>query len=113
MRRGEIWTVAGGAAYAGKPRPAVILQADVFGGTDSVVVCPFTSDPTPAPSFRIPIEPTGANGLRAPCTLMIDKLTAVPRARLRRRLGVLADDALLRLGRVLVTFLGIAGSVGR
>jgi mRNA interferase MazF len=46
MKRGEIWTVAGGAAYAGKPRPAVIIQDDRFDANDSVIVCPVTSDPS-------------------------------------------------------------------
>ena len=46
MKRGEVWTVAGGAAYAGKPRPAVIVQDDRFDANDSIVVCPLTTDPT-------------------------------------------------------------------
>ena len=46
MKRGEIWTVAGEAAYAGKPRPAVIVQDDRFDANDSIVVCPLTTDPT-------------------------------------------------------------------
>lgn len=107
MRRGEIWTVAGGAAYAGKPRPAVILQDDSFDANDSVVVCPFTTDPTTAPSFRIPVEPTPANGLQVACALMVDKLTAVPRKRLRRKLGVIEAEQQLRLNRTVVTFLGL------
>jgi mRNA interferase MazF len=48
VRRGEIWTVAGGAAYAGKPRPAVIVQDDRFDGNDPVVVCPMTRRPSAA-----------------------------------------------------------------
>ena len=35
MKRAEVWTVAGGPDYAGKPRPAVILQDDAFAGTAS------------------------------------------------------------------------------
>ncbi len=73
MRRGEIWTVAGGKNYAGKPRPVVIVQDDSFDGTDSITVCPFTSDETDAPLFRVPIEPNDRNGLNAPCRLMVDK----------------------------------------
>ena len=57
MKRGEIRTVAGGAAYAGKPRPAVIVQDDRFDANDSIVVCPLTTDPTPAPIFRLPSSP--------------------------------------------------------
>ena len=53
MKRGEVWTVAGGAAYAGKPRPAVIVQDDRFDANDSIIVCPLTTDPTPAPIFRL------------------------------------------------------------
>jgi mRNA interferase MazF len=66
MRRGEIWTVAGGKDYAGKPRPIVILQDDSFEGTASVTVCAFTTDETEAPLFRLPVEPNERNGLRAP-----------------------------------------------
>ena len=53
MKRGEIWTVAGGKDYAGKPRPVLILQDDRFDMTDSVTVCAFTTDPTDAPLFRL------------------------------------------------------------
>jgi mRNA-degrading endonuclease toxin of MazEF toxin-antitoxin module len=66
MRRGEIWTVAAGQGYAGKPRPAVILQDDRFDATDSVTLCIVTTDPTDAPLFRLPIAPNETNGLRAP-----------------------------------------------
>ena len=107
MKRGEIWTVAGGAAYTGKPRPALILQDDAFSTTDFVVVCPLTTDPTEAPTFRIPIGPTQENGLVVSCAMMVDKVSAVPRTRLRRRLGALDDDGMLRLNRTVAAFLGL------
>ncbi len=66
MKRGEIWTVAGGPAYAGKPRPAVIVQDNRFDANDSIIVCPLTTDATVAPIFRLPVTPTAANGLQAP-----------------------------------------------
>ena len=81
MRRGEIWTVAGGSDYAGKPRPAVILQDDRF-DTDSVTVCPFTTDTTEALLFRVEIEPGAENGLSQACRLMVDKITTVRRSAL-------------------------------
>jgi mRNA interferase MazF len=85
MRRGEIWAVAGGGAYAGKPRPAIIIQDDRFDANDSIIVCPLTTDPTAAPIFRLPIPSNTRTGLRAPCKLMVDKLTAVPRKRVATR----------------------------
>jgi mRNA interferase MazF len=92
VKRGEIWTVAGGPAYAGKPRPAVIVQDDRFDANDSIIVCPLTTDLTPAPFFRLPVQPTPESGLRAPCRLMVDKLTAVPRKRLGRLVGSLGAE---------------------
>ena len=85
MRRGEIWTVAGGKDYAGKPRPVVIVQDDSFDATDSITVCAFTTDPTEAPLFRLPVEPNERNGLHAPCRLMVDKITTVPNPKLARK----------------------------
>lgn len=58
MGRGEVWTVSGGAGYAGKPRPAVVIQDDAFAATPSVTICAFSTDPTEAPLFRLEIEPT-------------------------------------------------------
>ena len=109
MRRGEIWTAAGGTGYAGKPRPVVVVQDDRFDQTNSVTVCAFTTDPTDAPLIRLPVDPTEANGLRASCRLMVDKITTVPKAKLGSRLGRLEDDSLLRLNRAMTVFLGLAG----
>ncbi|HZT87652.1 MAG TPA: type II toxin-antitoxin system PemK/MazF family toxin [Stellaceae bacterium] len=110
MRRGEIWTVSGGSAYTGKPRPAVIVQDDRFDATRSVTICSFTTSPVEAPSLRIPIEPNETNGLREPCRLMIDKITTVPRGRVGRKIGRLAPSDIVRLDRALFVLLGIAGS---
>ena len=108
MKRGEIWTIAGGKDYAGKPRPVVILQDDRFDMTDSVTVCAFTTDPTDAPLFRLPVEPSEGNGLRAVCRLLVDKITTVPKAKIGARVGRLADEDMVRLNRAVLVFLGIA-----
>jgi len=108
MKRSEIWTVAGGTAYTGKPRPAVIVQDDRFDANDSIVVCPLTTDSTQAPIFRLLVQPSAESGLRAPCRMMVDKLTAVPRARLGRLLGSLASDEVKALNRAIFVFLGLA-----
>ncbi len=109
MKRGEVWTSAGGQNYAGKPRPVVIVQDDRFDTTDSLTVCPFTTDPTDAPLFRLPIVPDSGNGLRLDCRAMVDKITTVPKARIGVRVGRLADQDMVRLNRAMVVFLGMAG----
>jgi len=113
MRRGEIWTVAGAKDYAGKPRPAVILQDHRFSKTGSITICAFTTDPTDAPLFRLRVEPTESNGLRSPCRLMVDKITTVPKARLGAHVGRLADQDMVQLNRAVLVFLGIAAPKDR
>jgi mRNA interferase MazF len=109
LKRGEIWTVSGGPAYAGKPRPAVIVQDDRFDATDSVTICAFTTDPTDAPLIRLRIDVTDTNGLHETCSLMVDEITTVHRTRLGARVGFLGDEDMLRFGRAAVVFLGFAG----
>jgi mRNA interferase MazF len=109
MRRGEVWTVAGAPNYAGKPRPAVIVQDDRFDATQSVTICAFTSNAIDAPLLRIAIEPSERNGLRETSSLMVDKITTVQRAKLGRRIGRLDDEDVLKLNRSIVVFLGLAG----
>lgn len=110
MRRGDIWTIAGGKDYAGKPRPAVIVQDDSFDGTDSITICTFTTDETEAPLFRLPVEPNERNGLRSPCRLMVDKITTIPKSRAGARAGRLDDEDILRLNQAVHVFLGLAVS---
>lgn len=109
MKRGEIWTAAAGSGYVGKPRPVAIIQDDRFDATDSVTVCAFTTDPTEAPLFRLRVEPSELNGLREPCSLMVDKITTIPRAKLGERIGRLDDEQIVRLGRAILVFFGFAG----
>src|SRR5687767_6683253 len=109
MRRGEVWTAAGGGGDAGWPRPVVILQDDRFDATDSLTVCAFTTDSTDAPLIRIPVEPDEMNGLSAPSRIMLDKFTTVRRSKLGEHIGRLSDEDMVRLGRAVVVFLGLAG----
>ncbi len=108
MRRGEIWSLAARGGYTGKPRPAVIVQDDRFNATSSVTVCAFTTDPTEAPLLRVPVEPDQLNKLDQRSSLMVDKLTTVPRSSLGARIGRLSDQDMVRLARAIVVFLGLA-----
>ena len=110
MKRGDIWTLAGGKDYAGKPRPVVIVQDDSFDATDSITICAFTTDETEAPLFRLRVEPHERNGLRMGCRLMVDKITTVPKTKLGARVGRLDDEDILRLNQAVLVFLGLAVS---
>jgi mRNA interferase MazF len=107
VKRGEVWTVTGGASYTGKPRPAVIVQEDRFDQTGSITLCAFTSDPTDAPLLRVLIEPADRNGLTFSSRPMIDKITTVRKARLGKRLGKLNDEDTVRLNHALTVFLSL------
>ena len=110
MKRGEIWTVSGGKDYAGKPRPAVIVQDDNFDATNSITVCAFTTDETDAPLFRLPVQPNERNGLRAACRLMVDRITTVPKSKVGERVGRLDDEDILRLNQAVLVYLGLTVS---
>lgn len=107
MRRGELWTVAGGV-YASKPRPAVILQDDVFELTDSVTVVPLTTTLTDAPLLRLRIPAGGLTGLTHDSDVMVDKLTTVRRSNVHVRIGRLSSGQMVELERLVMTFLGMA-----
>ena len=108
MRRGELWTASGGKHYAGKPRPVLVIQDDRFDATSSITVCPLTSDPTEIPLLRIPLHPSDSNGLAAPSSIMLDKVTTMPRSKLGEHIGKVSDADMLALSRGLVVFLGLA-----
>jgi len=113
VKRGEVWTAAGGPDYAGKPRPAVILQDDAFDATGSITICPFTTHAVDAPLVRLPIDPSDRNGLRVPSQLMVDKITTVSKTKLETRIGRLSDEDMVRVNRAVVVFLGLAGPGAR
>jgi mRNA interferase MazF len=109
VRRGEIWTAAGGSGYAGKPRPVVVVQDDRFDATASITMCPFTTNAAEAPLFRPLVDPTPRNGLRAASRLMVDKITTVSKDKLGEHVGTLDDQDVVRLNQALLVFLGLAG----
>jgi mRNA interferase MazF len=107
MKRGEVWTVSGGG-YAGKPRPAVIVQDGRFDATASITVCVFTADDTDAPLFRLPVRPSENNGLRSDSRLMVDKITTVAKERIGEQIGQLDNADMMRLNQAIMVFLGLA-----
>jgi mRNA interferase MazF len=110
VKRGDIWSVAGGAEYTGKPRTVAVLQEDGFAELGSITLCPFTTNPIAAPLFRLAVMPSERNGLKEPSSLMVDKLTTLPRAKLGKRIGSLDDEDIVRLNQATMVFLGLAGA---
>ncbi len=113
IKRGDVWTAAGGVDYAGKPRPVVILQDDRFEDTASITICPLTSNPTDVPLMRPSVSPTDGNGLKSPCRLMVDKITTLQKVRLGFRIGRLGNSDIAMLDRAVLVFLGLAGASNR
>jgi mRNA-degrading endonuclease toxin of MazEF toxin-antitoxin module len=72
VKRGEIWTMAGGSGYAGKPSPVLIVQDDAFAQRNSVTVCLITTDPTSLQRFD-PLQdrPTPGAGAEGSETLRL------------------------------------------
>ena len=110
MIRGSIWTIAGGGAYSGKPRPAVIVQDNFFDDLGSITICPLTSIIMDVEAVRPRIEPDQSNGLKSVSQVMIDKITTLPKTRLGVQIGMLGDEDMVRVNRSLAVFLGIGGS---
>ena len=107
MERGDVVVAALPGDY-GKPRPALIIQAGVYSDTMAVVVLPMTSEVEGPAGPRIRIEPSGANGLRIPSRVMVDKPGTISRARLGPRIGTLSSSEMTAVDRALALFLGFA-----
>jgi mRNA interferase MazF len=107
VRRGDIVTIALPGAY-GKPRPALIVQSDLFDTLASVTVLPVTSELCTAPLLRIAVEPTADNGLRKKSQIMVDKTQTVSRDKVGDTIGRLHQDTLIAVDRAMAVFLGIA-----
>ena len=107
MTRGDFITVAMQGDF-GKPRPALVIQADHYNGHASVTILPVTSTLIAAPLLRVTLQPDTGNGLQKPSQVMIDKVLTVRRDRAGPAFGHIGADALTEVERCLAVFLGIA-----
>jgi mRNA interferase MazF len=107
MRRGQFVVVAT-SGDNGKPLPALVVQSDLFAELPSVVICPLTSMlRDDADRFRLDVKPSTGNGLREVSQIAIDKITAIPAAKIGGAIGEADDALLLRVNRALALFLSI------
>jgi mRNA interferase MazF len=107
MRRGDLVTVALQGDY-GKPRPALIIQSNLFAEHPSVTILPLTSALRETPIFRVRVLPVLTNGLHVPSDVMIDKLHTVARDKIRETIGSISDEHLIEIERAVAVWLGIA-----
>ena len=107
MKRGDLATIALQGAY-GKPRPALVVQSDLFATHPSVTIVPVTSELRETPLFRIEIKPTPENGLQHLSQAMIDKIQTVPCEKVGDVFGRVDDTTMLTVNRALAVWLGFA-----
>jgi mRNA interferase MazF len=107
VKRGDVVTIALQGDY-GKPRPALVVQSDLFDAHPSVTVLPITSELRDTPLFRVDVEPSDANGLRKKSQVMVDKAQTVARAKVGKTCGHLDDQTMMAINRLLALFLGFA-----
>jgi mRNA interferase MazF len=106
VRRGDLVPVLPGAY--GKPRPALLIQSDLFSLLPSITVLPVTTELRPLETFRIAVKPTAKNGLRQPSQIMVDKAHTIPRDKAGEPFGHLEPRTLQAVERALAVFLGFA-----
>jgi mRNA interferase MazF len=108
VKRGDLVTIAQKGDYEGKPRPAVVIQSDLFDAMDSVTVCLLTGEAADAAILRPTLEPDALNNLRARSWVQIDKIATIRRARVGKIFGRLSPADMRRVTASLIVFLGIA-----
>jgi mRNA interferase MazF len=106
MKRGDLVTIAVSGDY-GKPRPALVVQADAFDLHPSLIVLPLTSEIHDAPLFRVKVGAGKEIGLRAPSQIMVDKATTVPRGKVGPRMGRVSPATMQAVNEALRAFLGL------
>jgi len=108
MKRGDVVTIAIQGDF-GKPRPALVIQSDVFNATHATItVLLVSSELVNAPLFRIDAAPDHRNGLSKPCQIQTDKAMTVKRDKVGSIIGQMDDATMLRVNRALAVWVGLA-----
>ena len=106
-QRGDVVVCVLSGDY-GKPRPAVVVQSDLFNPTHaSITVCPITTHLLDAPLFRLSLEPSGENGLRTASQIMVDKISTLKVEKARQNIGHLAESQIEEMNNALRLWLDL------
>ena len=106
IQRGHLVLVALQGDY-GKPRPALVVQAGIGADLPSIVLCPLATTMRPETQFRLTIEASPGTGLRVRSQIMIEKIVAIPRSKVRGPIGAINEERLAEATRALAILLGI------
>ena len=105
MKRGDLVTIALPGDF-GKPRPALIIQSDLFDQIPTVTVLLISGTLQDTPLLRLSIEPDDENGLRKPSQIMVDKVMTMRRDKVGAPFGKLNAETMVSINRLLAVFLG-------
>jgi mRNA interferase MazF len=111
VKRGELWTVAGGSEFLSKPRPAILIQISELKEFNSATLCPLSSGSPADHPCQVHIEPSNQNGLNAPSVAKADMITTVRISRLGRHIGSLNAGKLAWVERASILCLGLENSI--
>jgi mRNA interferase MazF len=110
IARGDVVVCALPGDY-GKPRPAVVVQSDLFNETHaSIILCPISSEVTGLMLFRIELPSSDTLGLKTRSEVMVDKLAAVKRQRVKARIGRLSAAQMRKIDEALRTWLDLGAT---
>jgi mRNA interferase MazF len=107
MRRGDLVVVAMQGDH-GKPRPALVIQSDLFDQLPTVTVLPLVSSGLVPAISRVDIAPSAANGLRLASQIVVHRPSTIRRDKISRVIGRADDVTMLTVTRALAVFLELA-----
>jgi mRNA interferase MazF len=107
MKHGDLVMAVLPGAY-GKPRPAVIIQANTIAQPNSLTVLPLTDEITSDETLRVTIEASAGNGLSSRSQVMINWTTTIPSKRIGQQIGHLSTEDMAAVKSALAHFLGFA-----
>jgi mRNA interferase MazF len=107
MQHGDLVVVAMQGDH-GKPRPALVIQSDLFDRLSTVTVLPLVSSELVPAITRVDIAPSEANGLLALSQIVVHRPATIRRDKISRVIGHAEEATMLTVTRALVLFLGLA-----
>ena len=104
--RGDLLTVVLAGDF-GKPRPALVVQSDLFVKLAATTVVLLSGTLSDLPACRITVQPSALNGLRKTSQVLIDRAMTVRNDKVGPVFGRLGDEDMARVNRAIALFFGL------